>query len=369
MSARAVIAGGGIGGVEAALALRAVLGRRATITLLAAEAGLVYRSWSVGEPFGRGRTVTVDLAQLASERGIDLAVERLETIDVPGRTAVTDRGEHAYDHLILALGARPVEVVPGALTFRGPADSAALSALLAPGALPVGGAVAFVATAASTWTLPAYELALLTADRARRNGSGATVMLITAEARALEAFGPETSADVARVLAEQGVELVTSTTPDHFDGARLVVPAGGTLELDRVVALPGLLGRPVPGVPHDAGGFVPVDDFCRVEGLDGVYAVGDMTARPLKQGGLAAQQADVAAGAIAAELGEPIRPGPYVPVLRAMLLTADGPRYLRHPRAPGSTSGNCAPWRPPHKVSALHLSAYLAAHGELVSVA
>ena len=138
----------------------------------------------------------------------------------------------------------------------------------------------------------------------------------------------------------------------------------GTLSVDEVVALPGLLGRPLPGVPHDAGGFVAVDEFCRVAGLEDVFAVGDMTARPLKQGGLAAQQADVAAAAIAAAHGEPVEVVPYEPVLRAMLITGDGPRYLRHPRLPYGTTE--APWWPAHKIAGRHLGPYLAAHAELV---
>jgi sulfide:quinone oxidoreductase len=91
-----------------------------------------------------------------------------------------------------------------------------------------------------------------------------------------------------------------------------------------------------------------------------------MTARPLKQGGLAAQQADVAAAAIAAALGEPVRPEPYEPVLRAILLTGEGPLYLRHPPAPADAATE-APWWPPHKIAGAHLAPYIATHGELVS--
>ena len=37
--------------------------------------------------------------------------------------------------------------------------------------------------------------------------------------------------------------------------------------------------------------------------MEGVYAAGDITTFPVKQGGIATQQADAAAEAIAAELG------------------------------------------------------------------
>ena len=72
--------------------------------------------------------------------------------------------------------------------------------------------------------------------------------------------------------------------------------------MDLVVALPHLRGPELPGLPEESGGFVPVDAYGRVRGVDRVWAVGDMTTRPLRQGGLAAQQADVAAADIAAQI-------------------------------------------------------------------
>jgi sulfide:quinone oxidoreductase len=60
-----------------------------------------------------------------------------------------------------------------------------------------------------------------------------------------------------------------------------------------------------------------------------VYAAGDVTAFPLKQGGLAAQQADAVAEQIAADLGVPIKPRPFRPVLRGLLMTGGAPLYLR----------------------------------------
>ena len=106
---------------------------------------------------------------------------------------------------------------------------------------------------------------------------------------------------------------------------------------------------------------MPVDEHGRVPGLDDVYAAGDMTTRPLKQGGLATQQADVAAAAIAAAAGAPVEPEAYRPVLRAMLLTGGRPRYLR--RAPARAAAIAAstrrPWWPPHKIAGRELAPYL----------
>ena len=113
------------------------------------------------------------------------------------------------------------------------------------------------------------------------------------------------------------------------------MPAG-KVPADRVVALPRLRGRPIEGVPHDADGFIEVDPLGQVHGLDDLYAAGDVTAGSIKQGGVATQQADTVAAAIAARFGAAVQPEPFRPVLRGTLLTGDGARYMRSEVAGGA---------------------------------
>ena len=93
-----------------------------------------------------------------------------------------------------------------------------------------------------------------------------------------------------------------------------------------------------------------------------MFAAGDGADHPIKQGGLATQQADVAAQTIASRLGATGPPQPFAPVLRAILLTGGAPLYLR-----ASTSGVAPPeissqalWWPPGKIAGRYLSPYLA---------
>jgi sulfide:quinone oxidoreductase len=109
----------------------------------------------------------------------------------------------------------------------------------------------------------------------------------------------------------------------------LVLGGGGVVCVDRVITLPQLEGPRLRGLPYDQHGFIPVDSYGRVSGVEDVYAAGDVTAFPLKQGGLAAQQADAVAETISAELGIPITPRPFKPVLRGLLITDGAPLYLR----------------------------------------
>ena len=143
---RVLVAGAGPAGLETALALRRLARDRVAITLLAPEAELVYRPLSVAEPFGGAPAQRFSVARLAADCGFALRRDTVATVDTRHRRVLTGRGEPLpYDALVLALGARYEEAVPGALTFRGPRDSAALREALE--ALPATGAprVAFIA--------------------------------------------------------------------------------------------------------------------------------------------------------------------------------------------------------------------------------
>jgi sulfide:quinone oxidoreductase len=188
--------------------------------------------------------------------------------------------------------------------------------------------------------------------------------VITGESAPLGVFGAEARAAVRRRLDDAGVRVRSATFPTEYADGRLWLELEGPLEVDLVIALPRLRGLGLPGLPHQSEGFVPVDGYGRVRGLDRVWAVGDMTTRPLKQGGLATQQADVAAADIAAQIaGADIDVQPYQPKLQGMLLTGADPLYLqRDPHAPVGSEASSQPlWWPPQKVLGAHLGPYLKA--------
>jgi CBS domain-containing protein len=92
-----------------------------------------------------------------------------------------------------------------------------------------------------------------------------------------------------------------------------------------------------------------------------VYAAGDITTFHVKQGGIAAQQAEAAAEAIAAAAGATLVPRPFRPVLRGLLLTGDGPRYLYGERSGGVGQASTEPlWWPPAKIVGRYLAPFLA---------
>lgn len=359
-----VIAGGGVGALEGLLALQYHARDRIRISVVTATRSLTYRALSVAEPFGADPAPRFDWGHIARDRAVRWVYDVVTGVRPQERELDTREGPPVrYDALLLALGARPEPALPGAIPFAGPRDVLAVGEAI--DALDPGRrhSIVFVAAAGTAWTLPLYELALMTAARGRERGLDLAIELVTREAAPLGIFGAEASAAVARQLEDAGVRLRTGTFATEFAEGKLWLELEGTLDAELAIALPPLSGPHLAGLPDASDGFVPVDGFGRVRGVDHVWAVGDMTARPLKQGGLAAQQADVAAADIAAQVADTdIAVRAYDPKLRGLLLTGGDPVYLeRRPGAPPASeaSGEFL-WWPPHKVVGRHIGPYLA---------
>jgi sulfide:quinone oxidoreductase len=358
-----VIAGGGVAAVEALIGLRELAADRVRITLVSPEAEFVLRPMLVAEPFGAGQASRHPLDRIASDFDARLERARVVGVDADDHRVVYGSGlKRSYDVLILAPGARALPVFDDAITFGQPGGGPAVRRVLAEIERGDAGRVGFVVPTLTGWALPLYELALMTAESIRARGVSAEVLLITPEARPLEVFGDRPSATVEGLLATAGVEFVGSTTADSR-GGELVDQAGSSLRLDRVITLPLIRGPEIRGVPADRDfGFIPVDRHGRVIGLDDVYAAGDATDFPIKQGGLATQQADAVAEHVAARAGAPLEPAPFRPVLRGLLFTGGEPRFLRDASAdaPDRGASSLHPlWLPATKIAGRYLGPYL----------
>jgi len=360
---RVLIAGGGVAALEAMLALRELAGDRVAVELLAPDPRFRFRPLSVTEPFGLGSARALELAELALANHASFTCDGLARVDTEARVAHTAGGrELAYDALLIAIGAGAVEAVPGALTFRDTDDDGAATQFV--GELDRGslGSVCFAVPGGLTWPLGLYELALLTSARAQERGLGVSLTLVTPESRPLEIFGRRASDVVASMLGEAGIEVRTKTRPVRFAAGELELEDAPPIACNRALSLPAPRVAPLPGIPQQAGGFIPIDRYGAVLGVERVFAAGDASWFPIKQGGLAAQMADCAASSIAALAGAIPEPEQFKPVLRGALLTGWGPRYLRASVGAGESSGvsKSVLWWPPGKVAGRYLTPFLA---------
>ena len=178
-----LIAGGGVAGLEALLAVRRLLGGRVRVVVLAPNAEFTYRQYAVAEPFGYGEVSRFDLGDLVSKAGGRLRQDALTGVDADEKVALTAAGaEVHYDALVVAVGAEAVSALPGGLTYRGPASNEDVRRSLV--AIDRGEIerLAFVAPASAHWSLPLYELALLAAAHLGDMGEApGAIDLVTAE--------------------------------------------------------------------------------------------------------------------------------------------------------------------------------------------
>ena len=365
-----LIAGGGVAALEAMVALRQTAADVVDVELLSPDSDFYYRPLSVGEPFGVSEVLRFDLPGLARGCGATHRLGNLSSVDPDRQQVRTSRNAILdYDVLLIAIGARPHEAIPGALTFRGEVDVPLIRGLLDDIDRGIVRRVAFAVPGGATWPLPLYELALLTAHHVETGGgSDLEITIVTPEDSPLGLLGHEASEAVADQLAEHGIRLLAMTYAEAYADGELRTVPGVPLRVDAVVTLPRLRGVPLAGVPQDDDYFVPVDAACRVKGLQDVYAAGDITTFPVKQGGLAAQEADVAAAQIAAAAGADVDPPAFEPVLRGLLLSGS-PLFLRAEvsggRGPASVADSEPLWWPAAKIASHYLSPYLAEHAGL----
>jgi sulfide:quinone oxidoreductase len=367
-----LIVGGGVAGLEAALALRELGGGRIATTMIAPNPEFVYRPMSVREPFGYAEARRYPLDELARDIGVELLVDSFKWLDPERSVLHTEAGEQlSYDAVLLALGARLYARLEHALTI----DDARLDELLHGLIQDIEGGyvqrLAFVAPGRMGWPLPIYELALMTAARAQDMNIELSITIATPEDAPLAIFGRGASDGVRQLLEDNGIVTITSAHCEVPEPGHVAInPGARHLEADRIVAMPELHGPSVPGVPGGpVGGFIPVDVHCKVPGIDRVWAAGDATDFAIKHGGIAAQQADVAAQAIAALAGVAPAPAPFHPVIHGILLTGGKPRYLSAHVTGGHGSSSeiteAPTWSPATKIAAKYLAPYLVNHDRL----
>jgi 3-phenylpropionate/trans-cinnamate dioxygenase ferredoxin reductase subunit len=262
------VVGGGIGGLEALVALRGQ-GYRGVLTLVAAERHLPYDRPPLSKEVLRGETSDTELEADWEELNVELRLATHATGLSPG-VLHTDAGDLDFDGLVIATGAQPVELPasPGADThlLRSVDDALALRERLA-----LGGQLVIVGAG---WI--GAELATAAAE------SGCSVTVVeAAEAPLAAALPPALGSLTLPWYAEAGVDLRVGEAVAALEPGAVHLAGGGELAADCVVV--GVGAR--PSTAWLAGSDVALDDRGRVladsalrTSVPGVVAVGDCAA-------------------------------------------------------------------------------------------
>ena len=222
---RALIAGGGVAGLEAAFALQAIAPDSVEVSVLAPDTEFSYRPMSVREPFSYAPARRYPLAPIVSDAGAALVPGALSWVDPDQRVVHTATGEAIeYDALLLAVGARGHVGIEHASTVDDRRIDEILRGLIQDIEDGYVHSVAFVMPSEKCWPLPLYELALMTAERAFAMCVDVHVTIVTPERSPLAVFGEEASSAVSALLDERNRGRDERGRPQHVEGPHRHTP-------------------------------------------------------------------------------------------------------------------------------------------------
>lgn len=206
---RVLICGGGIAAVEGLLRLRRLTGDACEVRLVSPTEEMRHRPLSVQEPFARAGPRVYPLHRIAAETGSEWIRDALEWVDPQEQVVHTVEGlALPYDALLVATGARTAVPYEHVTVFDDSHADESYRGLVQDVEEGYTTGLALLLPEGPAWPLPLYELALMTAERARSMGmDGLQVDLVTAERAPLDVFGAEAGAAVARLLERAGVTL------------------------------------------------------------------------------------------------------------------------------------------------------------------
>ena len=287
---RILILGAGFGGIATALGLRERLDPADEIVLVDRRdtfAMGLRKNWGIAgmEPHSIGERRLDGLRA----RGIDVRCAEIDSIDPASRSASVDGQTVDADILVVALGAeRDPDAIHGLREHAldvydrdSNADHAAAIESFAGGQVVIG-----VFGAPYPCPPAPYELALMLTERFDERGLSFGMLVFTVLPKSLPILGDAGCAAFDGRLAGAGVSLRTSTTAREVRAGEVIID-DGRIPFDLLLAVPP---HRVPSVVRDAGlpgpkGWIPVHPRTLQTRFDGVYAVGDVTAIPLSNGG------------------------------------------------------------------------------------
>ncbi len=274
---RIVIVGGGAAGLAAAEMLRRH-GFAGALTMISAETDPPIDRPNLSKDFLAGNAqadwMPLRSADWYAEQQIELLLNRpVRSIDAAARKVVlADGALHAFDALLLATGAQPVELaVPGAAagqvrTLRSFDDSRAIAAAAASSrhALVIGASFIGLEVTASLVS------------------RGIEVHVVAPETVPMQrVLGPELGRFVRRLHEAHGVVFHLGTTVEHLEGPLVTLADGTRLQADLIVAGVGVRPRIAlaeqAGLAIDRG--VSADEFLQTS-APGIYAAGDIARWP-----------------------------------------------------------------------------------------
>jgi NADH dehydrogenase len=232
-------------------------------------------------------------------KNVNIHIAEVQRVDTDKKIVHTSVGDLDYDRLIIALGCTtnffgnnriqshsfPMKSVPNAMALRNrilqtfedtieaPADE--LQALL--NFVIVGGGPTGVELAGA---MSEMKMHILPKDYPGVDFSRFTIYLLEGSPNTLNAMSEPSRIKSRQYLEELGVIVRTGTVVEDYDGDTVTLKGGETITARNVIWAAGVIGNHIEGIPAAPvlrGNRLKTNRYGEVEGLDGVYAIGDIS--------------------------------------------------------------------------------------------
>ena len=297
---RVVIVGGGLGGLELAFKL---VGSDFQVVLVDKNnyhqfPPLIYQVASAGlEP----SSISFPFRRLfQGQKDFFFRMAEVKEVDAAGKKIATSVGDIHYDYLVLAAGARtnffgnkeieaatlPMKSVSEAMRLRNTIlrnlekaeteeDPARRQALM--NIVVVGGGASGVEIAGAVAEM---KKNILARDYPDLDASQMHIYLVNAGKRLLAAMDPVSSARAERDLKELHVHIRQPQFATEYRDGILKTSAGLEIPARTVIWVSGICANTIEGLPAESlghAGRILTDRFCRVKGVQDVFAIGDQS--------------------------------------------------------------------------------------------
>lgn len=297
---RVVIVGGGLGGLELAFKL---VGSDFQVVLVDKNnyhqfPPLIYQVASAGlEP----SSISFPFRRLfQGQKDFFFRMAEVKAVDAAGKKIATSVGDIHYDYLVLAAGARtnffgnkeieaatlPMKSVSEAMRLRNTIlrnlekaeteeDPVRRQALM--NIVVVGGGASGVEIAGAVAEM---KKNILARDYPDLDASQMHIYLVNAGKRLLAAMDPVSSARAERDLKALHVHIRQPQFATEYKDGILKTSAGLEIPARTVIWVSGICANTIEGLPAESlghAGRILTDRFCRVKGVQDVFAIGDQS--------------------------------------------------------------------------------------------
>ncbi len=308
-----VILGGGFAGVEAAIKLKKF---GYDVTLVSNRSYLFVYPISIWIPVNKKKfeDVTIPLSKLSRVHGFNLIIDDVVSISSNNNSVKLVSQVINYDYLIIAMGMSKVQNkgIENTLSICGnPTESIAIKDRLeelvqkGSGKIAIGfGGNPKDSTATAVRGGPAFELLFNISNYLKKKGvrNNFEITFFAPMNEPGKKMGKNAFGKLDSMFKRYNIKSKIGIKIKEFSKDAVIFEDDTSLSSDLIVFISGGKGHSVvanSNLPLNEAGFIRINNHCKVDNIDNIYAIGDVSALEgppwaAKQGHIAEVMADVA---------------------------------------------------------------------------